>query len=47
MESIKKAQQIHKQNAEIRKAKRAIVLANYNKKQNKKNRTRRGIFKQS
>ena len=32
MESIKKAQEIHKQNADIRRAKRAIELEKYNKK---------------
>ena len=31
MESIKKAQEIHKQNADIRRAKRAIELEKYNK----------------
>ena len=32
MESIKKAQEIHKQNADIRRQKRAIELEKYNKK---------------
>ena len=32
MESIKKAQEIHKQNADIHRAKRAIELEKYNKK---------------